>query len=132
MEKSTELSAASIGSTVVATVLTFVIVGVVSSVAAVIISLAQYYLGNVREEAAIFIGNVMGGVISVYAARYSNDTILKSYSPRSVAIVFWLISVAMAAFYLFVHPLNGDTIYRFAFIVPSAAAFWFIFWHDPD
>ena len=118
-----------IGGTAIAFVVAIIVVFVVSSIVAFLMSMFQYYIGNMREEAALFIGNVAGGVVSVYAARSACDATIKHYSARAIFVLISIVAIALAGF-LLSKGLEQNTVFRMAFLVPAIITSYVVFWKE--
>ncbi len=116
-----------IGGTVIAFFVALIVIAVVSSVVAFLMSLFQYYLGNVRWEAAIFIGNVAGGIASIYAARSACDATIKHYSAHAIFIIIALLLVAFLAWRATLG-FDQELLFRSAFAIPTIIVGYIVFW----
>ncbi len=110
-----------------AVVVSFIVILVVSTIVSFLMSMMQYYLGNVRWEAAIFIGNVIGAIASVYAARAACDAVIKHYSLRAVFVVIGGLFAA-ASIYQLTTGFSKETVFRLASAIPMIGAAWYVLW----
>jgi hypothetical protein len=118
-----------IGGTAIAFFVAVIVIFAVSSVVAILMSLFQYYIGNVRWEAALFIGNLAGGITSVYVARSACDATIKHYSSRVLFSLLTILIVAISIFELSLK-IGQNTIFRFAFLIPTLVTAYIVFWKE--
>ena len=129
MEQKPESIGPKIGGTVIAFFVAVIVILVVSSIVAILMSLFQYYLGNMREEAALFFGNIAGGIASVYAARSACDATIKRYSSKALFVLIAILLFGLAIFELTLQ-WEADRIYRFAFLIPNFITAFIVFWNE--
>ena len=118
-----------VGGTAVAVFVAFIVMLVISTLVAFLMSVLQYYVGNMRWEAAIFIGNVAGGIASIYAARASCDAVIKQYSLRAVFVVLAALT-SLAIILQISKGFNQETVFRLATAIPMIGAAWLVFWKN--
>lgn len=131
-ENAPKPNAASIGGTVVAMIVSLVVLTIVSMVAGGLATLINYYMGSMRIEAAGFFGAILGGVAGTYAARASCDAILKAYHKRVVFVLFAIIIAGGFYYELVVMPLGWRALTPVAQLVAIAATAWMLFWSGEE
>jgi Na+/phosphate symporter len=129
MEQKPESIGPKIGGTVIAFFVAVIVILAVSSIVAILMSLFQYYVADMREEAALIIGNIAGGIMSVYAARSACDSTIKQYSSKSLFVMISVILTGIAIFELTLQ-LNFDTFHAFSFLIPTTITSYIIFWNE--
>jgi hypothetical protein len=122
-------AAAHIGGSIVAIVVATVVLLIMSTVVAFLFSMLQYFMSSMRIEAALFFGNIAGGIAGVHAARLACDAMIKSYSLKAV---FWWIaafcSLGLAAqVYL---GLEWESLLKFASIFAIGGSAFLVFYKD--
>lgn len=120
-------SRAGLGRTLAAGLLSltlFVVISTVSSALVVMLFLAM----KLNGEAVPYIASTAGVFLGTYYAQYFTVKLIRTSSPRFIAIVFFAISALSLSVFLFVPPLDFLRLYQSALIAGFA---YFYFWLRP-
>ena len=115
------------GGTIVAVILGVIVLAIASIVGGGLFALMQYYMSSMRAEAANFIGVLAGGAIGTYSARVVCDAVVKSYSQRTVYVVFMCLA-AIAAILEITKGLDWQSVSRLGQWVVVGWIGWGLFW----
>ena len=120
---------AKVGGTAIAIIVSLAVIVIVSAVVATVAGVVYYYMGNMRIEAALVIGQIIGGIASIYAARSACDATIKTYSTQAIFVTVAALS-AIGAVYELQQDWTLQTLTRLASVVSMTGAAWFVFWRD--
>lgn len=129
MEQKPESIGPKIGGTIIAFFVAVIVILVVSSAVSFLMSMLQFYVGNMREEAALTFGNVAGGIASVYTARAACDATIKIYSSRTLFLLIGTLLIGFAIFELSLG-LTIDSLYQFACLISNFITAYIVFWKE--
>ena len=119
-----------IGGSLLSFVIILIVLGIVSVAVGAVATLINYYVSNMRIEAAGFFGATLGGWLGVLASRMSCDALLKHYSKS--AAFFFIIAIAVSGLYIeiFQLPLEWTRLTPVIQLIVISIAGYVYFWKD--
>ena len=119
-----------IGGTLLSFVIVLVVLGVVSVAVGAVATLANYYISNMRIEAAGFFGALFGGWLGVIASRMSCDALLKHYSKRAAFLFVMAITLTGLYIEIFQMPLEWARLTPVVQLIVISIGAYVYFWDN--